>query len=110
MNNWLSCSPSQIIWLNSFIRTLLRAAVLGHMCKGYWKTLHHIPCQRVQESLVPSGLPRAQDASRLSPRQQEEKLGKEQHFPAATDWNPNSPLERETITRLISAPALRIDL
>ena len=35
----LSHSPWQIIWLNSFIRTPLRAALLGHMGKGYWKAL-----------------------------------------------------------------------
>lgn len=29
----------QIIWLNSFIRTPLRAALLGHVGKGYWKAL-----------------------------------------------------------------------
>lgn len=68
-----------------------------------------MPWWRCQKA-VPSGLPRAQDASRPSPSQGEEALEEKQHFPVARDWNSNCPLERETIIQLISAPALRVDL
>ena len=107
MNDLLSCSPGQIIWLSAFIETPLRAALLDSMCEGYWKTLCTL-CRQV----VPSGLPRAQDTSGPPQSQAvgEEKLEKEQHFPVAPDWDSNSPFERETNIQLCSTPALRVNL
>lgn len=108
MKDLLSCSPGQIIWLNAFIKTLLRAALLDSMCEGYWKALC-ILCRQI----VPSGLPRAQDTS--GPTQSGvgavgEKLEKEQHSPVAPDWDSNSSSERETNIQLCSTPALRVNL
>lgn len=69
MNDLLSRSHLQIIWLNSFMRTLLREALLGHMYKGHWETLGTASLLRGFGKLVPSGLLRIQDALGLSSSQ-----------------------------------------